>query len=644
MRILLIAPGTDNDLDSRFIREVPYLGAQVLFGPTAVATVAALTPPGHEIVIHDEHMRGPVEAVIDGGEFDVIGVNLTTNQFKRATAIADHTKRAAPNAVTVAGGIGAPGLLHHTTHAFDVVFYGEAEETWPRFLSDLQEGRHSCAYHRYSKPDLTNAPAPAWKLIGSDIPRYGTLSIQTTRGCPHDCAFCDVIYTYGRRPRSKSIDQVLEEIRLLERLGATMIFVADDNFGGGNREYARELLRGMVALNNSFAQPLIFMTQVDILVARDAEMLELMADANFADLMIGIESVDEAALREMNKLQNLRIDPVEAVRTIQSYGIAVLGHMIVGNDSDDSAAFGRTEAFVEQANILHHFCHPLMAPPGTRLWYQYAREGRLVKLNDTMRDRMDIVPNTIPKRMSRAELLEGLADYWERVNSPEHYQRRAVRFLEHVQRRPRVKKPSPKALGAVFRLVFGVFKYFLFHVPKGHRTAFFTILRVAGRRKPWLVPKAIFLYTCYMLDHKRALHDATLAREQAAWERKHPEQLEREDSVIPLTAGVRDNAHDILQHLYIVVRRYTGNREALYGVAVDALIEFSDRFGAGVEQLGDMQRNNLAQVCDRIVGARDGGLEGDVDLPEDRPPPGFVREILDAADNAVRVRGVAEAT
>lgn len=644
MRILLVAPGTDNDLDSRFIREVPYLGAHVLFGPTAVATVAALTPPGHDVVIHDEHMRGPVESVIENGSFDIVGVNLTTNQFKRATAIAAHAKRTAPNAVTVAGGIGAPGLLHHQNHAFDVVFYGEAEETWPLFLADVRQKRHKRAYHRYSKPDLGNAPAPAWELIAGDIPRYGTLSVQTTRGCPHDCAFCDVIYTYGRRPRSKAIEQVLKEIQLLERLGATMIFVADDNFGGGNREYARELLRGIVALNNSFAQPLIFMTQVDILVSRDTELLELMADANFADLMIGIESVDEAALRDMNKLQNLRIDPVEAVRTIQSYGIAVLGHMIVGNDSDDAGAFGRTEAFVEEANVLHHFCHPLMAPPGTRLWHQYAREGRLVKLNDTMRDRMDIVPNTVPKLMSRVELLEGLADYWERVNSPEHYQRRALGFLEAVTRRPRVKKPSPKALGAVFRLLFGVLTYFMFQVPKSHRKAFFTILRAAGQRKPWLVPKAIFLYTCYMLDHKRALHDAAVARQQAAWEREHPDRLEREDSVIPLAAGVREHAGDILKHVYTTVRQHTGNREALYGVAVDVLIEFSDRFGAGVTQLNDIHRTNLAQVCDRVIGTRVAALEGEVDLPEDRPPPGFVREVLDAADSAVRVRGVAEPT
>ncbi|MBD3239306.1 MAG: DUF4070 domain-containing protein [Chitinivibrionales bacterium] len=642
MRILLISPGTDNDLDSRFIREVPYLGAKVLFGPTAVATVAALTPPEHEVVIHDEHMRGPVEQVIDTGSFDVVGVNLTTNQFTRATAIADHTKRTAPRTVTVAGGIGAPGLLHSSSHRFDVVFYGEAEDTWPQFLRELQDGRHKRAYHRYSKPDLTNAPAPAWERIAADIPRYGTLSVQTTRGCPHDCAFCDVIYTYGRRPRSKAVGQVLEEIRLLERLGASMIFVADDNFGGGNREYARELLQGMVALNNSFAQPLIFMTQVDILIARDKELLELMADANFADLMIGIESVDEAALRDMNKLQNLRIDPVEAVRTIQSYGIAVLGHMIIGNDSDDSSAFGRTETFVEQANILHHFCHPLMAPPGTRLWHQYAREGRLIKLDETMRDRMDIVPNTIPKRMTRVELLEGLADYWERVNSPEHYLRRALGFLENVTRRPRVKKPSPKALGAVFRLLGGVLKYYLFGVSKAHRRAFFTILKTAGRRKSWLVPKAIFLYTCYMLDHKRALHDAAVARQQAAWEREHPDRIEREDPQIPLAAGVRDNARDILQHVYARIRPHAGNREALYGVAVDALIEFSDRFGAQIEQLTDIQRSNLTQVCDRVLSARDGAIAGETDLPEDKPPPGFVREVLDAADSAVRVRGVAE--
>jgi radical SAM superfamily enzyme YgiQ (UPF0313 family) len=635
MRILLVAPGADDDLDNRIVREVSYLGAKALFGPHAVVSVAALTPPGHEIVVHDERMRGPATALLDREQFDIVGINLTTNQFNRALAIARHCKEHRPATIIVAGGIGAPMLLHHADHPFDVVFHGEAEETWPAFINDVVAGKHSPVYQRYARPDLSNAPAPRWDLIAEDIPRYGTLSVQTTRGCPHDCAFCDVIYTYGRTPRSKRVEQVIEEIRLLARLGASMVFIADDNFGGGNRAYARELLRAIGDLNRSLDLPILFMTQVDILVSKDPELLELMADANFVDLMIGIESVNQDALRDMNKVQNLRVDPVEAVRTIQSYGIAVLGHMIVGNDSDDTTAFAQTEQFVQDANILHHFCHPLMAPPGTRVWYQYAREGRLVKLTDAMADRLDIVPNIEPKRMTRAELLEGLADYWERVNQPAAYLKRALRFIKGVTRRPNVKQPGRKALGHIFKLMGGVMVYFAVKAGKEHRRAFFTMLRAAAMKGPWMVPKAVFLYTCFVMDHRRAMHDAAIARDQAAWEREHPEDLLPETDIIPLAGPVREQASEILSSLYQHVRPRTANRERLYQVAVESLIEFSDRFGNAMDSFGDAQRAELTLVCDRVVSALGASPEGD--LPSDRPPAGFVREILDAADRRVRV-------
>ncbi len=642
MRILLIAPGTPEDLDNRIVREVSYLRAQALFGPTAVVTVAALTPPGHDVVVHDERMRGPAVEILGRERFDIVGINLTTNQLNRALAIARQCKEKSPGTITVAGGIGAPLLLHQTEHPFDVVFHGEAEETWPEFISDVEAKRHRPTYQRYSRPNLATAPAPRWDLIATDIPRYGTLSVQTTRGCPHDCAFCDVIYTYGRRPRSKTVDQVVAEVRMLADLGATMIFVADDNFGGGNRPYAKELLRAMAELNRSLSMPILFMTQVDILVAQDPELLELMADANFADLMIGIESINQDALRDMNKLQNLRVDPVEAVRTIQSYGIAVLGHMIIGNDSDDLSAFAQTEKFVQDANILHHFCHPLMAPPGTRLWYQYAREGRLVHFTDEMTDRLDIVPNIQPKRMSRVELLEGLADYWERVNRPSDYLQRALRFVKGVTRAPAVRPPRPKALGHVFRLMSGVIVYFAMKAGKEHRKAFFTILRTAALRGPWMVPKAVFLYTCFVMDHRRAMHDAAVARDQAKWEREHPDELLSESDVIPLAAVVRAHAADILLFLYQYVRPRVAARESLYRIAVESLIEFSDRFSAGMETFGEKQRTDLILVCDRVSAASGDALAPSDTLPADRPPPGFVREILDAADSRVRVRASAK--
>ena len=638
MKILLISPGSSDDIDSQITRAIPYLFAKAIFSPHAIASVAALTPPEHEVEIHDEYIRGPVESVLSEKSPDIIGVSITANQVKHCLEIAAHCKKLVPDAVVVVGGIGVENLIHHDQAHIDVVFHGETEDTWPQFLVDFKKGSYLPVYKNISKPDLTKIPPPAWELIQDDIPLYNAVSIQTTRGCPFDCSFCDVIYTYGRRPRSKTIDQVLEEVRKLYDMNVQMVFMADDNFTG-NKTYAKELLARLVELNNSFTNPIGFITQLDITIAQDDELLTLLANSNFLAVMIGIESVNEDSLKDLNKQQNIQVSIPEAVQHIQSFGIIVLAHMIIGADSDDHTVFQQTADFVREANIIQHLCHPLSAPPGTKMWYDLKRQGRIVSIDqDEISDKLDIISNIIPKQITRAELFEGLADYWEKIYDPQVFMERAIAFIEGIKQKPEVKKPGITTLWKLRKMLYRVFTFFLFDVEKEHRKVFFTLLKISGSRLSYLMPKIIYLYTSYLMDYKRSLHDIQVARDYVKWEKENPEKITVESTFIPIPEAIRVNAKELFAIAYHRIGDKHTNKELVFQSVVSAMLDFSDRFGDSFDTVGELQKEQVHLSCDRITDKISGPRLETIEKLSLKPPPGFTREILDALDNVIRHR------
>ncbi len=640
MKILLISPGTPDEIDHRIIRSIPYLFSKAFIAPHAVATVAALTPEGHEIVIHDEYMRGPIEKVLDGQSYDIIGVSVISNQIRRSVEISAICKAMCPSAIIVAGGIGVETMIQGQPHQFDVVFHGEAEDTWPQFLKDVADKTYKKTYKTYSKPDLSLTPPPRWDLIKEDLLFYKSVSVQTTRGCPYDCSFCDVIYVYGRKPRNKSIDQVLEEIRRLDELGVQMVFIADDNFSG-DRNYVKELLRRLIPLNNSFNLPLGFFTQLDITIAQDDELLQLLADANFYTLMIGVESINDDALQDLNKKQNRGISIPDAIRKIQSYGMVVLTHMIIGADSDDSSVFEKTEKFINDTNVVFHICHPLAAPPGTRLWYDLMRSGRIIAMDkDVMLDQFDILSNIIPKQMSRIELFEGLADYWEQVYSPEAFLKRAIGFLDNITNRPNIPASPLKSAWAMRKMMGRVIRYFMFEVEKVHRKTFFKLMRYATKDSFFLMPKVIYLYSFYLIDYRRSLYDAEMARKHAAWEREHPEKIHIDDGNIPVNEKFRAHARSIVTAVYHNLRKRTADKETMIHLVVRVLMDFYDRNSHAFEEFDDFYLDQINLCCDRILDQEAEGITTEGNLGSE-PPAGFTREMVDALDSKMRHREMA---
>jgi radical SAM superfamily enzyme YgiQ (UPF0313 family) len=398
---------------------LPTLGKQCIFPNLSMPTVAGLTGPEHELTLCDENV-GEIDFDV---EADVVGVTGYIIHKERLKEIAAEFRRR--GRLVAIGGPYASLCPEELREHCDVLFVGEAEETWSRFLSDFAAGHWKTEYRPDELPDLTTSPTPRFDLL--DVDRYHALTIQFARGCPFTCEFCDIIVVYGRRPRAKSVEQVMAEVRECHRLGAEQVFVVDDNFIG-NKKLAKELLRAMAAWGREHGYPIDFNTEVSLNVAQDDELLELMRSANFTTVFIGIESPRKSSLEESKKIQNMRGDLVESVRKVHSYGIQVQAGMIVGFDHDDEEIFEEQLRFIQEARIPVSMTGMLQAMPKTPLYYRVEKEGRL--LEESTGDQF-VLSNIRPKSMSRRVLYEGYRHLVDQLYDFDNYRKRTQAFLLH---------------------------------------------------------------------------------------------------------------------------------------------------------------------------------------------------------------------
>ena len=434
MRVLLIAP--DFDPDSRLERNAKFANHhQGSVAPLGLATVAALTPEDVEVDLWDEAVRSPIrESTVFPKQYDLVGVTGYDAHIERVTDLGRLLRKR--GFTTAVGGPGVSAAPEQYRNIFDILFIGEAEQTWPRFVADWKRGKHRIEYRQVTRIDMAHSPVPRWDLIAADLPRYRTAAVQTTRGCPFDCEFCNVTYLFGRTARHKSAEQVVEEVRQLERLGARKILFCDDNLIG-NPTYAKEMLKALITLNRTFRRPMQFFTNVTLNVARNKAILGLLAEANFIGVYIGIESVNVDSLIETNKPQNYRTDMAADIRTIQSYGLPIEAGMVVGFDHDDASIFERQLEFLERNGIAGGTLNMLNAPVGTKLWTRLKHEGRVVDTSglDASGETLGLASvrtNINPKQMTRTELLRGYRDLLARLRSWPSFERRIKGMVAQV--------------------------------------------------------------------------------------------------------------------------------------------------------------------------------------------------------------------
>lgn len=442
MRIHLVTPKNPPSFWT-YDRILPILGKRCVFPNLSMPTLAGLTPREHEITLCDEN----VEEIDFDVEADVVGVTgYIVHKQRMAEIVAEFRRR---GRFVVVGGPHASLCPEEWRGRCDVLFVDEAEETWPAFLRDLEAGVWKSEYRPDEKPDLSLSPVPRFDLLHVD--RYHAMTIQFARGCPFQCEFCDIIVVYGRRPRAKRVEQVLAEVEECHRLGATQVFVVDDNFIG-NKNQAKDLLRAMASWGRERGYPIDFNTEVSLNVSQDEELLALLRDANFTTVFVGIESPRVASLQQSKKTQNTRGDLVESVRRVQAYGIQVQAGMIVGFDADDPDIFAEQLRFIQDARIPVSMTGMLQAMPKTPLYERVEREGRL--LADSTGDQF-VFSNIEPRGMTRRELYEGyrrlIADLYDFRN----YRERTLAFLlargRQITRGLNVRSGDLRLLGRILR-------------------------------------------------------------------------------------------------------------------------------------------------------------------------------------------------
>jgi radical SAM superfamily enzyme YgiQ (UPF0313 family) len=405
------------------------MSSGVMMADLAAATVAAMAPADFQISICDE----TVSKVDYDHPADWVAITGKVSQRQRMIAIAEEFRRRGKR-VIIGGPYASLSPARVRDHC-DVLVCGEAEEIAKDLFADLSSNRPRGAYYG-DKPDLSLTPPPRWDLYPNDRALLG--AVQTSRGCPFDCEFCDVIQYLGRKQRHKPVGNVLAEIDTLYKLGYRAVFLADDNFTA-YRSRCKELLEAIAWWRRDHEMD--FVTQISIDATRDPELLDMCVAAGLTQVFVGIETPNVESLRETGKRQNLRIDLAAEVQKLVDHGISVMGGMIVGFDADGPSVFAQQYEFAMSTSVPMFSLGALMASEATPLYDRILREGRLLP-GDPGVQAVPWSSNIEPRTMSMEELNAGLQRLCNALYAPAAFGERMLRFIETFGRARPAAAPS----------------------------------------------------------------------------------------------------------------------------------------------------------------------------------------------------------
>lgn len=406
-----------------------FVSKKAAFPPLGLLTVAAMLPEGWHKRLVDMNVSRLADEDIKWADYVFISAMAVQRDSVREIIV--RCKKLGSK--TVAGG----PLFTTGYEEFDEVDYfvlNEAEVTLPAFLEDLKKGRARRVYSSSKWPDMNQTPIPLWSLV--NMKDYWSMAVQYSRGCPFNCEFCDVVILNGRKPRTKSQEQMLSELEVLYQQGwRGSMFVVDDNFIGNKQKLKAEILPALIEWQKRHKYPFPLSTQASINLADDEELMKLMADAGFTTIFIGIETPHEGSLVECAKYQNQKRDLAASVKKIQNAGFEVQGGFIVGFDSDPISIFRSQISFIQRSGIVTAMVSLLNALPGTRLHERLKKENRLLKV--FMGNNTDCSLSFIPK-MKNETLINGYKHVFSTIYSPVHYYERVKTFLKEYKPRKKI--------------------------------------------------------------------------------------------------------------------------------------------------------------------------------------------------------------
>ena len=391
MRLLLVAPSWQ-DCNSN-----PNHGFSFL-PPINLGILAGLTPPDWQVRIVDQNFQ---EVDYDQPA-DLVGITFMTGLAPRAYAMADALR--ARGRPVVLGGIHATALPEEAAQHADAVVVGEAEDLWPQVIADFVEEHLRPLYKAEGRPNLERWVSPRRDLF----PPNGFFiraTTQTTRGCPFRCNFCSVTQFFGHTYRFRPVADVVNEVKAM---GSSLVGFVDDNIAGNARR-AKELFRALIPLK------IQWISQASLTMAEDEELLDLAQQSGCIGVFVGIESINPLAIEAMGKPINVVSRYETAIKRLHDHGIAIEGAFIFGLDEDDESVFERTVDFAVRTHLEAAQFGILTPFPGTPLYTQLERAGRIIDRDWAKYTVRDVVYR--PKRMSPERLKEGSEWAWQQFYS-----------------------------------------------------------------------------------------------------------------------------------------------------------------------------------------------------------------------------------
>ncbi|MDP1661112.1 MAG: radical SAM protein [Phycisphaerales bacterium] len=435
----------------------------------SLLTLAGMTGPEHQVSYHEirelrEWMEGKEQGIEpphpnsqslvrplplgagEVGSFDLVAISTMTAQVKDAYAVADWYR--ARGVMVVMGGLHVTALPEEALLHCDAVVVGEAEPVWKKLLADAERGELERVYKRgpgVADFDLADAPMPRFELL--DIRKYNRVTVQTTRGCPHACDFCASSIMLTKGYKVKPVERVMAELERVRAVwaaaedgGRPFVEFADDN-SFASRGAAKKLLTAMAAEREGGAgRGVSWFTEVDLSIAWEPELLELMRASGCRQVLIGLESPVEGGLDGLELRRNWKLKQhskyEEAVRLIQSHGITVNGCFILGLDGQTPEVFDAVADFAQRTSLFDVQITVLTPFPGTPLYARLEREGRLILPGAWERCTLFDV-NFVPAGMTVRELEEGFLSLAGRLYHPDAVKARREGYFKGVTREVR---------------------------------------------------------------------------------------------------------------------------------------------------------------------------------------------------------------
>jgi radical SAM superfamily enzyme YgiQ (UPF0313 family) len=441
VKILLVYPSLSDSFWS-YKGVLKFTTKKAYLPPLGILTVAAMLPENWDLKLIDMNVGPLIDGEIE--KADYIFLSAMTIQRESAAEVIKRCKKLGKK--IVAGGPLFTADFDEFAEV-DHIVLGEAESVIRNLIEDLENG---CAKHLYRSEyfvELSESPVPRWSLI--KVQDYLSLSMQSSRGCPFDCEFCDVVVLNGHKLRTKPPKQIISELEEIYRVGCRGdVFVVDDNFIGNKRIIKDDILPAMIEWSDEKKFHFWFATQVSINMADDVVLMDEMFKAGFYKVFVGIESVSQESLTECGKVNNKNRDMVTAVKTLQNHGFEVQGGFIVGFDSDPESIFEDQINFIQESGIVVAMVGLLGAPKGTKLYQRLKAENRL--LTEWAGDNVSCDLNFIPK-MDSQKLLKGYKTILRTVYNPRYYYQRINTLLQQYKLRsyPQDRRDSVSLMGAL---------------------------------------------------------------------------------------------------------------------------------------------------------------------------------------------------